>query len=113
MFARTHRRVDTRINGENWEGFRELAPERRAQQVYQVGKIRTVAQISRPFHQLRGRDYGAEQLGGNGRIHVRQVGYKLGLLALDNMELDGDPCGGIAIVIVIDNNAKQVDRSRE
>jgi len=93
--------------------IKELAPERRAQQVYQVGKIRIVVQLGRPFHQMRGGEPVAEQLGGNRRIHVRQVGYKLRLLALNYMELDCYAGRGVAVAVVIYNDAKQVDRSRK
>ena len=42
-----------------------------------------------------------------------RIAYNLDSLALNSAEFNGYPCRRIAIAIVINNDAEQVDRSRE
>lgn len=46
-------------------------------------------------------------------MQVDRVGYNLDPLTLNNTELNGYSCRRIAIAIIVDNDTKQVDRSRE
>ncbi len=46
-------------------------------------------------------------------MQVDRVGDNLDPLTLNNTELNGYSCRRIAIAIVVDNDTKQVDRSRE
>jgi hypothetical protein len=90
-----------------------LAPERRGKQVYQIEKAGCSVQRIRSLEQLLVEEPCAKYLEGKWRMHVLQVACNLDPLTLNSTELNGYPCRGIVVAIVVNNDTEKVERSRK
>lgn len=90
-----------------------LAPKRRGEEVNQTERTGCSVETNRPLDQRSMEEPSAKHIRGKRCMRVPQAGCNLDPLTLNSTELNGYPCGGIAIAIVINNDTEQVERSRE